>query len=62
MKNRQKTRKALGKISNFLKGLKRKSRGSSAVRTSLRHGEPVPSSTKIGKRKGKVLDKLSSIS
>lgn len=50
MKNRQRTRQALGKISNFLKSLKRRSGGSSSARTSLRHIQIIPISTKIGKR------------
>ena len=51
MKNRMPTRKSLGKVSNFLKGLIRKKQGVTSNRTAARDhlGSQAPHSTKIAK-------------
>ena len=48
MKNRMKLRKSIGKISSFLRDLKKPYRGATSIRSSLRRAGMFPSSTKVG--------------
>lgn len=48
MKNGQKTRKQLGKISSFLRGLSNKNNKATEARRNFRNPDKIPNSTKVG--------------